>query len=141
MIPKLTRAGVLPRGCHVATLRELRKRFGSQNRTRKRLMSRISAVAARARKAGARRLYMNGSFVTSKSEPGDWDGVLVVPIEFDAAGGDGRFFLNRSRLKREFASDLFVVREDDPEILGYYLSELFATDREGRPKGIVLLRL
>lgn len=141
MIPKWTREGLLPPGLHDGTLAVVRRRFGSQNALRIRLMKGLMTVLRRAAKAGARRLYLDGSFVTDKREPGDWDGVLVVPAGFPVGGRDGTFLADRKRIKVECGGDLFVVMEDDADIVTYYVQEVFGRDREGRTKGLVLIRL
>jgi len=95
MIPDLTARGVLPPGIHDTTIEEIRSRFGKRNAIRRRLMKGVAAIAEKALAAGALGLYVNGSFVTDKEKPGDWDGVLVVPVGFHPGMGPGRL-LRRS---------------------------------------------
>jgi hypothetical protein len=89
MIPDLTADGLLPPGIQDATLDEIRDRFGRHNAARRRLMKGLAALAAKARAAGALELYVNGSFVTGKKEPGDWDGLLIVPLAGFHTGSKG----------------------------------------------------
>lgn len=141
MIPPLTDAGHLPVGIHDCTLEEIRRRFGRTTDTRRRLMKGLEAIVKRARRAGAKHFYLDGSFVTQKSEPGDWDGVLVMPVGWNAAGAWAAFFTDRERIKKDYGGDLFTVMEDDGEVLDHYVREVFATDREGRKKGLLRIRL
>ena len=141
MIPSLTVVGHLPVGIHDCSLGEVRRRFGSSNETRRRLMIGLESLVRRGRWAGAKHIYVDGSFVTIKGEPGDWDGVLVMPVGWNAAGKWAAFFTDRQRIKKEFGGDLFVVMEDDGEVLDHYVRVVFATDREGRSKGLLRIRL
>lgn len=56
MIPDLTREGQLPPGIYDATVGEVRRRFGSANAVRVRLMKGVSAVIAREKPSGAKAL-------------------------------------------------------------------------------------
>ena len=63
----------LPPGVHVATSHELAQRFGTNERRREILEGLLRAVQA-LKAAGCRRVYVDGSFVTSKELPRDFDG-------------------------------------------------------------------
>ncbi len=142
MIPDLTPEGLLPPGIHETTLVEVRRRFGRQNAARRRIMKGLEEVAREALAAGALDLYVDGSFATSKKEPGDWDGILIVPLAgFSTGSKQVRFFTDLPALKKNFHADLFMLYEDDNEVIDHYLKDVFARDREKRPKGILRLRL
>jgi hypothetical protein len=141
MIPELTEEGVLPPGLHEATLREVRRRFGRANRRRAELWRGLSTVAARARRAGALRMYLDGSFVTGKKEPLDWDAVLVVPKGFDATREGAITLVDRETVRTMYDGDLLVFIEDDTEAIDHYVHDVFSHDRERRKKGILLIRL
>jgi len=141
MIPELTREGMLPEGVHEALLREVRERFGKGSALRIRLMKGLERVVALARKIGARVLYLDGSFVTNKKDPGDWDAVLVAPVGTNCASPEVLRLVDRPRVKKDFGGDLFLIMEDDPELLNHYLSGVFVKDRMGRSKGLVRVRL
>ncbi len=141
MIPDLTSEGVLPPGVHDATVGEVRRRFGTGTQARRQLMKGLSAVIARARRARARDLYLNGSFVTSKKEPVDWDAVLVFPVGCNTGSADAIVLADRDRIRRDYDGDLFTVSEDDPELLDHFVSTIFGTDRHGVPKGLVRIHL
>lgn len=141
MIPEFRSDGVLPPGVYEASWREIVLTFGTT--AHRRLLLRGLAQALRARRsAGCQRAYIDGSFVTSKSVPGDYDGC------YDLAGVDPehlhpalRDFTNRrAAQKAEFLGALFPAswvadRQGRP-----YL-EFFQRGRDGRPKGIVVVDL
>lgn len=141
MIPGFTREGQLPPGVYDVTLREIRQRFGKENPTRKRLMKGLEHVVRRARRARGKWLYVDGSFTTSKPDPADWDGALVMPRHFNMAGRDGVVLIDHASVKAEYGGDLLVVMEDDKTLLDLYVGKLLSHDREGREKGILRIRL
>ena len=71
--------GYLPEGLHFATETEVEALFGTTNMRRRTLMRQLSYFLQLARAAGALRFFLNGSFVTTKPEPGDVDAVCLVP--------------------------------------------------------------
>jgi hypothetical protein len=141
MIPELTREGLLPPGIHEATLGEVRRRFGGSNQVRLSLMKGLSEVVVRAKRAGAKYMLVDGSFVTDKKDPGDWDAVLVFPVECNAASEDAVLLTDRERIRKDHGGDLFTITEDDQEVLEHFVKDVFGTDREKRPKGLLCLRL
>lgn len=105
MIPDLTREGLLPVGVHETTLAEVRHRFGGLNAVRRKLMKGLEAVAALAGKVGAREMYLDGSFVTGKDKPGDWDAVLVAPVGTNCASPEVLRLVLRVRLESKETDD------------------------------------
>src|SRR5262245_46538530 len=65
--------GNLPPGIHECTWEEFTARFG-WNACRQRLLRGLKAALDALKAAGCRRVYVDGSFVTAKEEPGDFDG-------------------------------------------------------------------
>ncbi|MFN8555828.1 MAG: hypothetical protein U0531_00230 [Dehalococcoidia bacterium] len=69
------------------------------------------------RSYGCRTFYLDGSFVTAKAEPGDWDGcweadgVAIYPVALEAPllWDDTRGRLNQ---KARYGGDLFAVQAD-----------------------------
>jgi hypothetical protein len=88
------------------------------------------------------RAYVNGSFVTSKEVPGDFDGCrddtgvdydLLDPVLLE-------FARHRAAQKAKFDGEMFVANWGaDP--LGTLFLDFFQRDRDGRPKGIVQIDL
>jgi hypothetical protein len=77
MLPPLDEYGNLPVGIHLCTTEELAARFGSGSEERATEMSELLLFIEAARKAGVRRLMVNGSFVTGKLVPNDVDVVFL----------------------------------------------------------------
>lgn len=83
--------GVLPPGIHPATWEDIRQRFGFTPHRRQLLMGAYRALVD-LRSAGCRRAWLDGSFVTAKEHPSDFDlawdtngvnGKLLEPILLD----------------------------------------------------------
>ncbi len=72
MIPEWSTSGDLPPGVHFATWQELRDRLGFNPR-RHRMLAGFRQACEELRKAGCRLVYLDGSFVTRKGHPGDFD--------------------------------------------------------------------
>jgi hypothetical protein len=86
MIPPFDLNGFLPAGVHPASLVEIGKRFGQTSEIRRVQMESVRWMVDLARRAGAQRIVLNGSFVTDIMEPNDVDCVILLPkgIENDA---------------------------------------------------------
>ena len=82
MIPEFRPDGYLPEGIYVASEAEITFRFGSFSQGRRRLILRLRRWIELARKVKARRLLIDGSFVTAKREPNDIDAVILIPEDF-----------------------------------------------------------
>lgn len=132
--------GRLPDGEHPASWDELIDRFGWTPRRRQLLDGLADAVDLLAA-AGCTRIWLNGSFVTAKDEPADFDacwdpdGVdldALDPIFFDFASG-------RATQKARFGGELFpnVVESDSALVF----AEFFKNERDGGRKGIVVLTI
>ncbi|MGI8559093.1 MAG: DUF6932 family protein [Solirubrobacteraceae bacterium] len=72
MIPSFDERGNLPPGIHPATWDEILERYAT-NQRREQLLSGLRAAIDSLRAAGCRRVYLDGSFVTDKELPGDFD--------------------------------------------------------------------
>jgi hypothetical protein len=70
--PFETTTGRLPPGEHTVTWEEVVDRFG-WNRRRRQLLDGLAEALALLADAGCTRVWINGSFVTAKEEPGDFD--------------------------------------------------------------------
>jgi hypothetical protein len=141
VLPDFTDAGLLPPGLHLASWNEVGVRFGGTAQ-RRWLLEGLLAAAQHLRAAGAVRLWLDGSFVTTKPEPADWDGAwdtsrvdlsLVDPVLLDRAD-----ILNgRLRQKAKYRGELFPMFDGDRGSSSLFFQET----RDGDVKGIVLLDL
>ena len=72
MIPDFDENGKLPPGIHFCTWEEFTDRFGTTLR-RLRLINGLKLAMEQLQTAGCQFIYINGSFVTEKLNPGDFD--------------------------------------------------------------------
>jgi len=73
MIPDFDQDGNLPPGFHTADWAAFVIRFGTNNH-RRRLLVGLKEMLLSLKSVGCRKVYMDGSFVTSKDLPSDFDG-------------------------------------------------------------------
>jgi len=140
MIPAFDQAGNLPAGIHEATWDELTARFGTTEHRRE-LLAGIKRALESLRQAGCRRAYVDGSFVTTKDEPADFDGCWEVsgvdPASLDPVLLD--FSDARRAQKAEFSGELFPA-EAGADPAGTRFLDYFQHDKDtGAPKGIVAI--
>jgi hypothetical protein len=140
MIPPFSEHGELPPGTYEATFTELAERFAF-SATRRRLLERLAPVLRALQGAQVVWVYVDGSFVTTKREPGDID-IAWVP-------GPG---FQRSRLPVEFSDETGAlagqadIPELDvfPDLMGGVLATQLFCRVKGHPqrrKGLILLGL
>ena len=141
MLPDFTLDGLLPPGIHEAEWDEVVARFG-YNLWRMSLLSGLRDALESLRNAGCRTVYIDGSFVTSKELPGDFDacweedgvdGSALDPVLLD---------LRPKRLaqKLKYRGELFPASiPADPSGLSFL--EFFQTTETNAPKGIVKIDL
>lgn len=137
MIPPFDTRGYLPEGIHEATLYEIEKRLAITP-DRKRLFKGLKRLAIALKAAGCKTLYINGSYVTNKQEPGDYDAVWEYEGVNNALDPLLRDGWNLKRIKLKYRGDVFCRM---PEILGVDHVEFFQQDRSGLPKGIIKIDL
>jgi hypothetical protein len=138
MIPNFDPGGNLPPGVHLTTWAIFVARFGITDH-RRRLISGLKRALDSLKVAGCLRAYIDGSFVTNKDHPGDfdacWDPVgvnagLLNPILL-------RFENQRQLQKIVFYGELFPSSVPATRA-GQRFIEFFQTDKTtGDPKGIV----
>lgn len=137
-LPLFRPDGYLPEGIHGCTEAEATFRFGSATKQRQRLVTRVRRWIDLARLVGARRLVIDGSFVTSKKQPQDVDAVMLIPVDFQVrvSNGDAAALeLEQMFLTRQ-PEEIFAA-EDDADWQAW--CEFFSRTREpdARRKGIV----
>jgi hypothetical protein len=141
-VPPFSDSGNLPEGIHDASWDEIGDRFGTSER-RNELLEGLRRALASLREAGCHRAYIDGSFVTAKEEPGDFDacwetvGVdssLLDPVLLEFADA-------RAAQKERFGGELFpaevIADPDGTRFLDYFQRDKLT----GEPKGIVVLNL
>jgi hypothetical protein len=133
----------LPKGVHDATWDEVTLRFGNSTRRKDLLAGLLNACYA-LKKAGVTFLFLDGSFVTAKKNPGDWD-ACYSKIGVNTAVLDPVFldFKNdRAAQKAKFGGESFFAETSASGVLGPPFLEFFQREKNtGRPKGLVRLDL
>jgi len=142
MIPEFGPGGNLPPGIHWAIWGELHERFGTTP-WRRQLLVGLRLALENLRQAGCLTAYVDGSFVSSKSEPGDFDACWeeagvdlerLDPILLTFADG-------RAAQKAKYGGELFPASAIAGFEEGVFL-DFFQTDKDtGARKGIVALDL
>jgi hypothetical protein len=144
VLPDLTDAGELPPGVHTASWHEFESQFGGSSPRRLWLSIRLRALVGLAATTGKlRRVFVWGSFVTTKPAPRDLDILLIMDenFEVDDVAGSARDVFDSMRAKLLFESDVFWARASiGDEVLGLWL-DTYQTSRSFRKRGIVELEL
>lgn len=142
MIPPIGAQGYLPPGIHDASWREIEKAFGFTPQ-RKKLLIGLKAGLEALKRAGCRKVFIDGSFVTGKPAPGDYD------CCWDLAGVDAakldqvflRFENKRLAQKTKYFGEFFPMQMAATKSGQTYL-EFFQVDKDsGDKKGIVVIDL
>lgn len=141
MIPPFDPAsGRLPPGEHTAEWHEVVERFG-WNAGRARLLVGLGQAIELLAEGGCRQIWLNGSFVTAKEFPGDFDACWdtggveldsLDPILLDLSHG-------RAAQKAKFGGELFpnVIEQAS----GLSFAEFFQNERDTSRKGIVIVQI
>lgn len=142
MIPSFDQRGTLPPGIHSATWDEIVERYAiSEGRAE--LLEGLHEAIESLRTAGCTRVYLDGSFVTDKDLPGDfdacWEGSGVDPDLLDPVLLD--FSDRRTAQKARYGGELFPAQAS-AEPAGTVFLDYFQRDRHtGESKGIIALDL
>jgi hypothetical protein len=142
VIPPFGSDGNLPAGQHAATWAEVEERYGTSPH-RRRLLDGLRRALISLRLAGCRTVYLDGSFVTAKAVPQDFDACREVD-GVDPARLDPTlltFENGRRAQKTAFGGEPFPAGVPADET-GRVFLECFQVDRAtGGPKGIIVLSL
>lgn len=142
MIPAFDAGGKLPPGIHPASWDEVMTRYAINTRRRELLDGLLDALRS-LKSAGCRIVYLDGSFVTAKEMPGDFDacweiaGVDAGRLDRELLG----FSDGRAAQKARYGGELFPA-ETAAEPAGTTFLHYFQRDRDtGQPKGIIAIDL
>jgi hypothetical protein len=142
MIPDFQSNGLLPPGIHQANWEEFSKRFGLTS-YRRELLGGLERAAHDLKSAGCKRIFVNGSFVTSKERPNDfdvcWDSTGVDPELLEPVFLD--FSDRRTAQKQKYFGEFFPAQTVETGA-GRLFLDFFQIDKEtGTPKGIIEINL
>jgi len=143
MLPALTNEGVLPPGIHIAEWAEIWAAFGTTPHRQRLLTGFLGAIRA-LKLAGCKWAYLDGSFVTAKDRPGDFDGcwdtngvnpAFLDPILLTFDSG-------RMAQKIKYGGELFPASSVADSITMQTYIEFFQIDKEtGVAKGLIAIDL
>lgn len=141
VIPQFNSDGNLPPGVYWAKWEEFATRFGTTPH-RQQLLRGLKFAIDSLSKAGCKVIYIDGSFVTKKENPNDFDGCwdikgvdpeILDPILLDLND-------KREKQKAKYQGELFPASYI-ANGAGKNFLEFFQIDRKGKPKGIVAINL
>jgi hypothetical protein len=142
MIPGTdSQTGYLPPGVHCAHWRAIPARFGGHNAHRGRLIGGLLSALQNLAGAGCRSVLLDGSFVSEKELPQDYDGAwdtvgvdpnLLDPVLLDFTNG-------RAAMKSKYLGELFPAGAMAAP--GVLYRDFFMKDRNGVPKGVIQIDL
>ena len=141
MIPDFDSEGNLPPGVHWANWNDLTMRFG-YNPWRQQLLAGLSRALANLKQAGCQTVYIDGSFVTRKDLPQDYD-ACWEESGVDCSMLDRTFLIfddSRAQQKAKYMGEFFPATSMDATS-GLSFLAFFQTNRRGNPKGVVALNL
>ena len=135
-----SRLATFPLGIHRALWGEIAPRF-SRNGHRSRLIGGLLAALQNLAGAGCRSVLLDGSFVSEKDLPEDYDGAWdtlgVDPARLDPVLLD--FSNGRAAMKSKYLGELFPAAAVAAP--GVLYRDFFMKDRSGVPKGVVQIDL
>lgn len=143
VIPEFDEHGNLPPGVHFCEWQEFMERFATTDQ-RFLLIQGLQMAMEQLKAAGCRTIYINGSFVTSKLRPQDFDACWDrEEVDTDYLRINAPRLLNhydRAGQKARYKGEIFP---SDQPIGNYKMNsfELFQQDREPNKKGIIAIDL
>ncbi|MGA8364085.1 MAG: hypothetical protein WB709_06160 [Solirubrobacteraceae bacterium] len=141
MIPEFDEHGNLPPGIHHATWSEIVTRYATSVRRRELLDGLLDALRS-LKGAGCATAYLDGSLVTSKDHPGDFDacwesdGVILNRLDPELL----TFSDGRAAQKARYGGELYPA-EWPADADGTTYLDFFQRDRLKQQKGIIALDL
>jgi hypothetical protein len=140
MLPEFNHDGNLLEGIHLATEDEVFVRFGIPSARRQWLGEQLRSLVALAKSTGQlARVFLWGSFVTSKEVPNDLDVLLVMSPEFavEAVSVQAQVLFDHVQARLRFQADIFWTKASmDPQVLHLWL-DTYQTGKDFTRRGIV----
>ncbi len=144
-LPPYNSRGYLPPGIYILTIEEVESIFG-YNAKRRRLIIGLKQGLAHLKSCGCKRVYLNGSFITEKEVPDDFDACWDDDIsdqQFNKLAESFPVLLDLSNgriAQKMFYNGEFFPASFLADGLNNFL-EFFQIDRYGNPKGIIKIDL
>jgi hypothetical protein len=139
MLPEFDASGNLPPGIHQSTWEEITERYGKTERRRD-LLKGLGNAISMLRDMGCKRIFLDGSFISNKVNPGDYDVVWDdTGLDLDLCFKEcWTFFKSVYTQKQEFGGE-FCYMSHPSNVLAY-----FQQDNRHTPilkKGIIELSI
>jgi hypothetical protein len=137
MIPDFNKSGWLPEGIHKADWTELYKRFG-WNERRKHMMNGLLKALEELKSAGCSKVWVNGSFVSAKDYPNDYDACWDVEgVDLGRLDPVIQMLRGKAEQRSRYFGELFPVSSQEDQMIRF-----FQTDKNtGIKKGMIRLEL
>lgn len=134
----------LPPGVHLTTWEEFKIRYGI-NFTRNMQLDGLERAIEQFKKAGGTKIFIDGSFVTEKKNPGDYDALYDLE-EIDENVIDDRLVdaspSGREVQKRLYQGEFFPMYANATSPVGSKYIDFFQKDKKTKqPKGIIRIDL
>jgi len=140
MLPAFNHDGNLPEGLHVAIADEVFARFATPSTRRQWLGEQLRSLLALAQSTGhLARVFLWGSFATSKEVPNDLDVLLVMDPGFvvEAIPAQAQVVFDHVQARLQFQADVFWTKASlDPQVLHLWL-DTYQTGKDFTRRGIV----
>ncbi|MEQ8541966.1 MAG: hypothetical protein RIB93_31470 [Coleofasciculus sp. D1-CHI-01] len=145
VIPEFDENGNLLPGVHFGEWEEFQQRFGTTLR-RQRMIDGLELAMTQLKAAGCRTIYIDGSFVTSKPNPGDFDACWdddgvdidylksIAPTLYNSA-------LRRAEQKSKYKGEIFPANYPANDAGTVYLDFFQFDTRTNTRKGIIAIDL
>ena len=140
-LPDFDANGNFPPGIYRVSLREVEQRL-AWNERRRGLFSGLEQALNNLFGAGVERVWIDGSFVTAKEEPGDIDGCWEYTLSVDVDRLDTVFLEldpPREAMKEKYGTDFLISGTTIIDAGGQPIEEFFQIDRNGNRKGILVI--
>ena len=137
-------SGQLSPGIYPLTPAEIVSLFGQGNARREQLGRVFLEMVGRIHACGVvRRCWIGGSFVSQKAVPGDIDLWLLVTTDSEAITLSPAFsdLFAHEQAKLVYGADVFWMTEAGATVILDKVLECLQTTRDGKPRGIVEVKL
>jgi hypothetical protein len=142
MLPAYYDGMYLPPGDYLATWQDVIQRF-SGNEKRQGFCTRLKAILDQAKICGFVKVYLFGSFISAKDDPGDVDLLWVYAenLDTESLSQGCKDLLDYVKMKEQEEWDMWCCANNDFNI--NYLMRGWRTDRppESKPRGVIIIEL
>ena len=130
-------------GIHELTWDEFEQMY-SIDEVRIEFIARMKELIKMLKEAGCKKIYINGSFITKKKRPGDYDLLWEDGdhIDYDKLDPIIRYPWNHEEgRKKKFKGDIYPAGIIASQVPSQTFLEFFQKTRDGREKGIIMIKI